>query len=91
MSHPIPGHEYGENDRRPDVRLNAMQKAMGRVLKDSTNSMKHPHENHLEYLKRVTKHDVLAKKTNKSKTRKIPHTKHTDYYKNDPGFRDDQD
>lgn len=89
MSHPIPGNDYGEETRGSDPRLNAMQKAMGKFLDNAGNNMKKPNENHLEYLKRITKHKALGKKKGASK--KLPRSKQIDYYKNDEGYRDDQD
>lgn len=58
------------------------------LLKKAGDSLRLHNKNHVEFLKRVVAKDrALRKKTDK----KLPLTKRIDYYKNDPGYRDDQE
>lgn len=54
MSHPIPGHEYNEGHRGPSKpKLTALQRAMGKSLKDAGKTMKRKGEGDFAHLKRI--------------------------------------
>ncbi len=92
MSHPIPGHDYGEElPNRKDLRLNSLQKAMGKTLKKAGQNMKRKNESHLAYLKRMvgSKDKAIEKKKDSSRMKGWPKAKGDWFKQNGNGGKPD--
>lgn len=76
MSHPIPGHGY--NEKRRGLTPSKLKAYSHKLLKEGG-------------VVSQAKHLALQKKLQSKKEKKLPLSRRIDYYKTDPGFRDDQD
>lgn len=75
MSHPIPGHSYGEHEYRDDsphkneynvrpnkMKLNKTQRSSGRMLKEAGKHVRKTGESYLDHLTRISNTKGVAKR-----------------------------